>query len=305
VIEQHLNLTADQVRKLYAFLEVNARPENRVYRYDFLFDNCSTRVRDALETALGPAVQFTGTPSPQTSFRRLLDPYVADRPLIDVGFDVGLGTPSDAVATAREVMFLPEYLLEAFDTARIATPRGPEPLVARTDTVFWIDDYNPRERAFPWPLLLTWLFAIAGTAWTVWQVRRAARGPVYAPETATRGRLDALLFAVAGLAGLIIFFLWFISEHEVTNQNWNLLWAWPTHLAFAALLARGSRSAWMKRYAQAAVAVTGILAAGWFIWPQDLHEAIFPLALLLTIRSGWLAFALPPKVPDAVVSDSL
>ena len=290
VIEQHLNLTPRQVQQLYRFLYINARPENRGYRYDFLFDNCSTRVRDALENALGSAVSFSGSPDPQKSFRHLLDPYVADRPLTDVGFDVGLGLPSDQVASSREVMFLPEYLFWAFENATIrrdTSTRETKPLVARTDTLFWVDGYDARESTFPWPLILTWLLAAVGAVFTV----RRLRPPL---EDAPPRLWDAILFGIAGATGLIISFLWFISEHVVTNTNLNLLWAWPTHLIFAAQLMRhplseaGNR--WISRYLLASGVVTGVLVAGWFFWPQSLHRAIFPIALLLTLRSTTLWF---------------
>jgi hypothetical protein len=297
VIEQYLDLTPRQVQRLFQFLYVNAKPENRGYRYDFLFDNCSTRVRDALEKALGSAVSFTGTPDPQQSFRHMLDPYVADRPLTDVGFDIGLGLPSDQIASSREVMFLPEYLFWAFEHATIrsdADATGPKPLVARTDTLFWVDGYDARESAVPWPLALTWVIAGIGTAFTVRHLRR----PV---SVGGSRRWDAALFTVAGLAGLIISFLWFISEHVVTNANLNLLWAWPTHVFLAARLLRHplptDASSWTSRYLLASTVVTGVLAAGWFAWPQSLHAAIFPLALLLTLRSGalWLETARTPE----------
>jgi len=290
VIEQHLNLTQRHVQQLFRFLYINAKPENRGYRYDFLFDNCSTRVRDALENALGSAVSFSGSPDPQKSFRHLLDPYVADRPLTDVGFDVGLGLPSDQVASSREVMFLPEYLFWAFENATIrldASAGGTNPLVARTDTLFWVDGYDARESAFPWPLTLTWVLAAVGAVFTV----RRLRQPL---QNATPRHWDAILFGIAGVAGLIISFLWFISEHVVTNANLNLFWAWPTHLILAAQLIRhplpqaGNR--WISHYLLASGVVTGVLTTGWFLWPQSLHGAIFPIALLLTLRSGTLWF---------------
>jgi hypothetical protein len=292
VIEQHLNLTAEQTQRLFRFLEINARPENRTYRYDFLFDNCSTRVRDALVRSLGPIIQFTGKPSPGKSFRRLLDPYVADRRLLDVGFDIGLGSPADRIASPREVMFLPEYLFEAFEHARIAAADGPEPLVVRTDTVYWRDNYDAREATFPWPLLATWLLFGLVAAVTVREVRSLARGRDRADAKAP---WDAVLFGMTGIVGLLLCFLWFISEHQVTNYNWNLAWAWPTHLVLAVALARGRTAEWLRPYALATAVATGLLSTGWFFWPQGLHEAILPIALILTTRSAFLVHRLTTR----------
>lgn len=282
VIEQHLSLTAAQRQELFRFLQINARPENRTYRYDFLFDNCSTRVRDAFEKALGDALQFSGRPDPGESFRHLLDPYVADRPALDVGFDLGLGLPADRIATSREVMFLPEYLFEAFEGAVLQDSLGRRPLVAQTDTVFWVDAYDFHERAFPWPLVLTWLLGLSGVAWTAYGVRQR-RKP---------GRLfDGVLFGVAGFVGLIIFYLWVISEHQVTDANWNVVWAWPTHFIAAVLVARQSEAPWLPRYFGATAVATALLSIGWGWWPQDLHAALLPIALLLAVRGAWRAYA--------------
>ena len=300
VIEQHLNLTPEQVQRLFRFLQINARPENRMYRYDFLFDNCSTRVRDAMERSLGAAVAFSDQPDPQTSFRYLLDPYVADRPLTDLGFDLGLGHPADQIASAREAMFLPEYLFWAFENAFVQTARGAEPLVARTDTLFWVDGYNARQTSFPWPLVLTWLVLGAGAAASAKQIRSAVTGDaaLFSARSSSGSesadisrRWDAILFGVAGLSGVIISFLWFISEHTVTDNNLNIVWALPTHLVLAVFLARGHsilRSVWTRRYLFVSGAASGVLALGWFFWPQGLHEAVLPVAFLVSVRSGVL-----------------
>src|SRR5690606_37538916 len=85
VVEQILNLDREQRTALFQFLANNARPENRTYRYDFLFDNCSTRIRDAFESTLGDAVTFPPFPAPRKSFRALPDPSVPARPDSDPG----------------------------------------------------------------------------------------------------------------------------------------------------------------------------------------------------------------------------
>lgn len=309
VIEQVLNLTSEQQNRLYRFLQTNYQPENRYYQYDFLRDNCSTRIRDALESALGEAVQFTARPDPQRSFRRMLDPYVDDRPLLDVGFDLGLGTPADEVVSPRESMFLPEYLMAGFAHATIAAPdsvraatgdpaggsvsaAAPQPLVARTDTVVWVDGYDATERVFDWPLALAWLGLLGGLGWTGLQ---AVRG------RAPGRRGDALLLAVCGGAGLVLCFLWFVSEHAVTGPNWNLAWTLPTHLVAAVALWRGGASSRLRAYLGATAAVALLLALGWGLVPQDLHASTLPLLLLLALRTGWTAYALAPRPRTADV----
>ncbi|HET6567484.1 MAG TPA: DUF4105 domain-containing protein, partial [Rhodothermales bacterium] len=229
IIEQVLNLSPDQVRVVYQFLQTNALPENRTYRYDFLFDNCSTRLRDVLTTTLDGDVRFAPVPDPNESFRHLLDPYVADRPFLDLGFDLLLGMPTDRVATPREATFLPDYLMASFAHAKVTVDGTIQPLVARTDTVFWTPSRGRKQAALPYPAILFWLVFAGGAVLTYLEVRRG--GP--------SGRVfDGVLFGIVGLVGLLIAFMWFVTEHTVTAWNLNLLWAWPTHLVAAVYIWR-------------------------------------------------------------------
>ena len=136
IIEQRLDLSPEAKQRLFRFLETNYLPENRAYRYDFFFDNCSTRPRDALEAALGRRPDYNDYRAGSTAtFRDLLQPYLDGAPLTDLGIDLGLGAPTDRVATHREAMFLPLELMRAYDAATL----DGRPLVAATDTLFWID----------------------------------------------------------------------------------------------------------------------------------------------------------------------
>lgn len=278
VIQQMLNLRPAQRQALFRFLEINARPENRFYRYDFLFDNCSTRVRDALEAALGDSVRFDYRASSPGTFRHLLDPYVRNRPWLDLGFDLMLGPPTDRKATPREAMFLPRYLMRAFDGATIRSSGEWKPLVTQRDTVFWVAGRSFAPPAAPaWPSLLFWTLLGLGVADALWRLYRRADVPHVA---------DAVLFGAVGGTGLLMLFLWVIAEHKVTNQNWNLLWAWPTHLWAAWALARGVQRTPLQRYLSAAAGVAVVVVLGWFFWPQDLPSAALPLTLLLGVRAG-------------------
>jgi hypothetical protein len=186
-------------------------------------------------------------------------------------------------------MFLPVHLMEAFDRATIQAGGITQPLVARTDTTLWFEGYDATERAFPWPRWLAWIGFVAGLGFTVRAARHADARP---------GRwLDGTLLAGTGLAGCVMFFLWFISEHAVTNYNWNLLWAWPTHLIAAVLVWRRMDHAWLRPYLGAAAGLALLTAIGWAFWPQDLHAAVLPLTLLLAVRFGWRAYSTASLTP--------
>ena len=283
VIEQPLNLTRAQRTRVFQFLRHNARPENRYYQYDFFFDNCSTRIRDVLTRTLGDAVDFSAVPPPRRSFRELLDPFVASRPALDLGFDLALGLPADRRPAAQEVMFLPTHLLRAFEHATVSAGGDRRPLVAQTDTLHWAEDYDATEAAFDWPFALS----LGGLVLVlVWTGREASTGR--RPD----GRADALLLALVGTVGLTICYLWFVSTYTVTDNNLNLAWAWPTHLVAAYTLLRNPSRRGLRFYLGATAGAAGLLLVGGPLWPQPFHHAVLPLIAALGLRSGWWALVL-------------
>ena len=281
LIEQVLNLSIGQRNAVYRFLEWNRQPENAYYRYDFFFDNCSTRIRDVFEEVLGDSLQFAPLPDPDVSLRRLLDPYVVDQPFLDVAMDLGLGLPADHIATPHEAMFLPDYLMRAFDHATVTFGGWTHPLVARTDTVTWSEDRAEEEAAWPWPSILAWTVCVVGLHLTGRDLRTGRAGDRH---------FDGLLYGVTGVVGLVIMFLWFVSLHAVTQANLNLLWAWPTHLVAAVAVRRAGSRRWLSLYLLATALVGTVLLIGWPFWPQELPASIFPIALLLSVRSVALAY---------------
>jgi hypothetical protein len=197
---------------------------------------------------------------------------------MDLGFDLALGLPADRSATAREVMFLPVHLMQAFEQARVSAEGAPRPLVAQTDTVQWVSSYDGMTPAGDWPTWLSVGFLLLTLAWTGWQgVTR---------QLPTRWG-DALLLASVGLTGLVICYLWFISTYGVTDNNLNILWAWPTHLVAASVLLRRPASRGLRLYLFITAGAAGAFALGWSFWPQNFHPAVLPVVLATGIRTGW------------------
>ena len=278
IIEQTLALDAETSRELYDLLETNALPENRSYRYDFFWDNCSTRILDILDAALtrtGNASLTLPPPDTPQTYRQLVAPYAHGTPLIHTGINLAMALPGDAEATSREETFLPLELAAQLDRANVAG----SPLVAQRDTVFWLPGTRLPEQAFPWPRALAWaLFALIG----IWSIVSWKR------DTPARG-LDRALFGLVGTAGLILFLLWVATSHAVMRPNLNLLWAWPTHLLAAWGVSRTS-SRW-QLYFKLTALVTGATALAWPILPQQLPAVAFPLALAITLRASVLAWS--------------
>lgn len=278
IIEQRLDLPPDVARALHARLETNALPENRAYRYDFFFDNCSTRLLDVLDAALvetgrAPVALPDAPGVPAPTFRDALHPYLAADPLLRLGIDLALGLPADRPMTRREESFLPLRLADLLDDARV----DGRPLVAARDTLFWADGAGMPRRAPNAPLFATIALALLGAA--LLAARRLGR---------TGQRADALahglavtLLVVTGVAGLLLAFLWLGTAHAVTGPNLNLLWAWPTHLWAAFHVGRPTR-AWRRYFGIAAAAHGTLLLVAPFL-VQPLPVAVLPLVALVAL----------------------
>ncbi|HET7042716.1 MAG TPA: DUF4105 domain-containing protein, partial [Gemmatimonadales bacterium] len=216
LVEQRLALTPAQRVALVAYLEWNAREENKYYRYDYYLDNCSTRLRDALDRALGGALRAqTDTVMAGTTFRRETRRLSApDLPLY-TGLMLGLGPATDRPITVWEEMFLPVKTMEALRRITVPGPDGtPVPLVASEDTLYRSRRFQePAEAPSKAPLYL----AIGGGIGLllVW-LGRLRRPRVFLVV----GALVALLL---GLGGALLVFLMGFTDHAVTYGNENAL----------------------------------------------------------------------------------
>ena len=275
VVEQKLVLTAYQKEELYGLLQENWRPENRTYRYDFLFDNCSTRLRDLLQRTLGDSLSFAGYAGKEASFRQLIDTYQQPAPLLDVGIDIALGQQIDRQATPYEEMFLPVPLLQAFDAATVFLDGTEVPLVHAKQVLFEASPSDENSNPVRTLWIILWVLFAMGLLYTVME-RSRGWGNLWP---------DKLLFGFSGIAGVVILFLWFVSLHEVTNQNWNILWAWPTHLVVLFMLKK--KPAWLRGYliAMGVGILVALLSMIIPILPQQLNPLLAPVLMLMGIRS--------------------
>jgi hypothetical protein len=136
VTEQVLNLSQNQKQKLYDFLENNYLPENRQYAYKFFYDNCATRLRDAIKIAGGDSLQYYNQPIrgtfEATSYRGWMNSYLGNKPWARFGMNLAIGLPSDHVATPQEEMYLPDNLRDHADRAKI----GGQKLVLTKNRLF-------------------------------------------------------------------------------------------------------------------------------------------------------------------------
>lgn len=244
IVVQELNLAPVQRLALRDFLQWNARDENKFYKYHYFLDNCSTRVRDALDQVLGGAIRLATEHVPTSfSFRDHALRLMAGDVLTTTGIDIGLGRPADRTITAWEEMFIPMRLRDRLREIEVPDETGRMvPLVTSEQVVFEANRAPERERppARTVPLFVVGLLLAAGL---VWLVRRGAEGSVGARRAAFS--LALVWSTVIGIVGLLLVLLRVATQHEFAWHNTNLFVYNPLWLVLAVLaaIAMGWRAA--------------------------------------------------------------
>ena len=276
VVEQEVQLTCAEQENLLQALLNNARVENRYYRYDFLFDNCTTRAGDMIARYSADSVQFRNIlPEKTPSFRDLIHTYLdrGKQPWSKLGIDILLGAKLDRKVTNREAMFLPDYLLKGFDSATISGRK----LVTPPQAVLSMP--SPLADGFVFPPLLCFALVFLLALVLSFSRRKGLQKAL--------GFFDFVLFFLLGLSGLLLLFMWFGTDHIVCRNNLNLAWALPTHLA-AAVFA-GRKAAAVRAYFRFTAWLSAALLLAWFFLPQELNPALIPLVLTILLRSWQLS----------------
>jgi hypothetical protein len=274
--EQILQLSCTEKQRLYSSLQTNALEQNRYYKYDFLFDNCTTRAGDIVVKNVDSSIVFKNIlPGNGPSFRNLIHSYLnaGHEYWSKLGIDILLGVKLDRKVTNREAMFLPDYLLKGFDNADL----GNHSLVAPPQTILKMPSplngkplFTP---FFVFTLLLVLIVVISLVQWN-WA------------KTTIRV-FDFLFFFILGLAGFLLLFMWFGTDHKVCQNNYNLLWALPTNTV-AAFFVHGRKS-WVEKYFSVVLWLSIILMVAWFFLPQQMNNALIPVLLLIIYRSWRLS----------------
>lgn len=266
VLEQDFNLSADEVRKVYAFLKENYQPENRYYLYDFFFDNCATRIRDLFEDALDTRFDYPpGTIPNYKTYRQLLEEKIAPNPWHDFGIDFILGSPTDRYADFRGEMFLPDYLAKNISLVKYKGEEllGPPRVLVANEIVIGNDSFFT-------PLNIGLLLLFMALAISIWGTARA------------KNIFDGIFYFLLAFCGFFLLFMRYGTDHFVTWQNYNILWANPLYL-FAFLHVFYSKR-WMRflMWVLLALAAINLLLYNDFI--QDFHRAILPLIGVAVLR---------------------
>lgn len=230
VVEQVLNLSAEDKEVIYKALQENMKPENVVYRYNYFFDNCTTRARDMLVNHLHGKVVYPPAEENAT-FRSMIHKWNNKYEWSQFGEDLLLGVNADRKTTKSEQQFLPENLRSDFDKAKY----NGKPLVKETNVLLDAET-EVVEPVFPLsPLSVALIFAVISLVMMLFSYRRQQ---VY-------WAWDLALMLTSGLMG-IIFFVMIFSQHPCVSLNFILLFFNPLPLFFLYSTIKKKKVIWWK-----------------------------------------------------------
>ena len=292
VVSQELDLAPAQKDSLLHLIQINARPENLQYRYDYFVDNCSTRPRDLLDLVLGGQLKAHSSQLTDASYRsEALRLMQGNKPLV-LGVHIGLGEPSDRRITMWQEMFLPRRLHDVVGTLQVRDSAGvTRPLVRAEHVLFRAT--RPPEAEEP-PNLAPWLTAIGLVLAAIfaWLGTRAASGRRGARAGAAI--VMSIWCVVAGVLGLLLALLWGVTDHVFAHRNENLLLFNPLWLVLAVTIAitmwsgRAARSTRLLALGLAGLAVIALLAHAVRLSSQ-VNLAVIGLALPPALAIAWAA----------------
>ncbi len=275
VYQQTLNLTMAEKQKLRRLLEENYQPENRVYRYNFFYDNCTTRARDIIEECIeGKVVYPDGKEG--LSFRDIVHQYTKGHEWDELGIDMCLGSEADEPVDARKQMFAPFYMLEAAGKATIVAGDSVRPFVLQEKKVV---DVEPEggEGGFPLSPLVC-VFVLMGAVCLVGWIQLKVKKVIWI--------WDLFLFGVQGLAGCVIAFLVCFSTHPTVGSNWLILLLNPIPLIYLPVMVYRAIKGKKDLYHLINIVYLTLFIMIMPFVQQKFNATVLPLALCLLLCSA-------------------
>jgi len=244
VVEQELAVTSQQARRLVQMLDDNAKPENRRYRYHYYRDNCSTRVRDAVDDVLDGKLRAVSEGPARLTYRGQTSRLVADVWWGYAFLNLAMGSYIDVPVTEWEEMFVPERVQEQLRKVQVEDASGNMVALVRSERMLVsapnraAPPHDPPNRVLPHALVGALVGALLG--WLGYRLvsHRDVDGGGGGKVKIPLGRRLALgiplgaLTILTGFLGLLFVFFWTLTDHEVAYHNENLLQTSPLTAAF-------------------------------------------------------------------------
>lgn len=292
VYSQKINIDPAETRKLVALINENLRPENVKYRYDFFYDDCSTRIRDLLEKSVGEKLKY---PPPETgkipTFRDMVARYQNPYPWLRFGVDLIMGSTSDKKARFRDRMFLPIDLREGLSKLTVQRSGKRIPLLQNPEVLVDFDAPVIKQSfliapPFVFTMVIVLVLILAGLIKSKKIIRI----------------IDIVIYSVFSLLSILMIFFNFFTDHLQMKWNLNIIWLNPfIILCLVMLILKKEGTLWFR--------IVFFISAGFllihFVLPQNFNFAFSLMTIILLIRSSvrcefeWNPLNLPPNSQNA------
>ena len=277
VFAQPLNLTQDETRRLYALLIDNSRVENRVYRYNFLFNNCATMALDKIQESVNGTVTYP-QPDSVLTFRDILTEHTKVRPWSEFAVDLIIGAGGDRPVGYRQEAFAPLHLKQLAQDAVITDTAGVErplvlPYLRLVNPSHGVDFGTP---VFT-PLQVMWMLFMLVLLLTLigWY-----RNKPYL-------LIDILLFGAQGVAGIIVALMYFFSEHPTLDTNWLVICLNPLPLIFLPFAIRKIRKGRLSVF----MVYQCLVSTAFLLFSPAIPQTIEPAVMILIGAFALRAFS--------------
>ena len=271
--EQVLNLNDSEKKIIFDYLEQNIQPENRTYLYNYVYNNCATKIRDILFTVYGERITFKDT-SDNKTIRSLMDIYLKNNKWGDLGIDICLGIEIDKKASYSEEMFLPEYLFNNLEGSFLDENIK---LISKTNIInsnSTVINKNIFQPKYIFLLFLTICIILSFR-----QIKYSLRYIYF----------DFSVLLASGIVGTLLIYLWFFTDH-LSSFNYNLIWAVPFNVIFSFLFIFNFKSILTRWYIIINSVILFSLLILWSFLPQNLNDILilFVLGMLLRMLSNYV-----------------
>ncbi len=277
IIEQELNLDKNSTNQIIKLLSENLKEPN--YTYDYLKDNCATRVADIIVVRLNNIFNEKSlynldkndeiNSQSNYTFRKLIHSKISENTWGALGIDICLGAIIDKDISLRETFFLPEYIMNFLTDFENKNSN----LVTKKII------YEPLNRTrysenIPSPLFVISFLSIIFIIISIIDFKNANWTKL----------MDYIIFGFTGLIGILVIYLWFFSNHFAGSQNYNFLWAFPLNIILIYNISKKNIPKWTISYIKFLIILIILLFLHWITGVQKYNISLLPLFIALIFR---------------------
>ncbi len=271
VNEQLLNLNTNEKQNIFDALINNYKPENRYYKYDFFYDNCATRIYKIISENIEGDIVIESNAISNLSFRNYLHHYLVYSPWIETGLNLLLGIPADNIASNEQSTFLPDFLMGLLDQVKVKNGNKIKNLVVTNKTLIERDKSQLSATLIS-PAFVGWFILVIVLTLSILYSKKQKSILIY---------FDRFIFTISGIVGLLLLYLWLVTDHQVTQYNMNVLWTFPTLLV---LVFGNYKNKLIQIIMLFNLVLITFFVFGWWLMPQSFPQITLPIAIIIALR---------------------